>query len=179
VSLLGGWLPLVVYFLGLTAAVLTYPKDKRKKLFLEPSYPRGNWRRAILLVGRIAAVSYCGLMVVTPMRVGSRLLIAGLAVCALGYALVIVALAEYRRAPADRPVERGVCRFSRNPQWIGLVLVFVGIAIAVGGWLHLILTVVLVVAYHFQILLEEQSCLGLYGEEYRAYLARVPRYLVH
>jgi protein-S-isoprenylcysteine O-methyltransferase Ste14 len=58
-----------------------------------------------------------------------------------------------------------------------LVGVFVGTVLAVGGGLHLTLVLILVAAYHFQILLEEDICKSAYGTRYREYMSRVPRYL--
>jgi protein-S-isoprenylcysteine O-methyltransferase Ste14 len=176
-SILNGWLLLVAYFLGLTLNVLTFPRDKRRKLFLEPGYPKGDWRGRVLLLGRLAAISFVALMIFTPLHIGSLFLYIGLAIYLLGFSLVMLSLFEYRRAEADRPVTQGIYKVSRNPQWIGLVLVFAGTAIALATWLQVALLAILVIAYHFQILLEEASCLGLYGEEYKAYMVQVPRYL--
>jgi protein-S-isoprenylcysteine O-methyltransferase Ste14 len=116
-------------------------------------------------------------MIFTPLQTGSLFLYVGLAIYLLGFSVVMLSLVEYRRAEADRPVLQGIYAVSRNPQWIGLVLVFAGTAIAVATWLQLGLLAVLVVAYHFQILLEERTCLGLYGKDYQAYMKRVFRYL--
>jgi protein-S-isoprenylcysteine O-methyltransferase Ste14 len=56
--------------------------------------------------------------------------------------------------------------------------VFVGTALAVAGWIHLALVLVVVFSYHFQILLEEKVCESTYGEAYRTYANRVPRYVL-
>lgn len=71
----------------------------------------------------------------------------------------------------------GLYRYSRNPQWVGLVGVYVGTALATGAVLPLALVLILVGAYHVQILLEEAICLSAYGERFREYMTRVPRYL--
>ena len=176
-SVFNGWLLLLAYFLGLTFNVLTFPPEKRKKLFLEPSYPRGDWRGVILLVGRVAAISFVASMIFTPLRTDSLFLYVGLVTYLFGFSVVMLSLFEYRSAEVDRPVTSGIYRVSRNPQWIGLVLVFVGTAIAVATWLQFALLAVLVIAYHFQILLEERVCLRSYGEDYAAYMKQVPRYL--
>jgi len=176
-SIFNGWLLLVAYFVGLILSVLTFPRDKRKKLFLEPSYPKGDWRGLVILFGRIAAISFVTLMLFAPLRTGSPFLYVGLAIYLLGFSVVMLSLFEYRSAEADRLVTRGIYRVSRNPQWIGLVLVFVGTAMAVANWLQFALLAILVIAYHFQIRLEEEICLRLYGEDYKAYKKEVPRYL--
>lgn len=176
-ALVNAWLPLMIYFLGLTASVLTFSRDMRKKLFLEPQYPVGHPRWFILLAGRIAAVAFVLLSVVTPLRVGTVLFYVGVALYVAGYAAVMVALADFKRALADAIATEGLYRYSRNPQWVGLVGVFVGTALATGAALPLALVLVLVGAYHVQILLEEEICLSAYGERYREYVARVPRYV--
>ena len=175
---LNGWLLLAAYFLGLVLAVLTFPRDKRKKLFYEPSYCKPDPRRAILLLGRLAAVSFVGLMFFTPLRLGTSFFYVGLLLYALGYFAVMRSLLDYRHTAAAETVTKGLYRFSRNPQWVGLVLVFLGASVAVASWLHMALLAALVVAYHYQILLEEETCIRLYGESYLAYMGQVPRYLL-
>jgi protein-S-isoprenylcysteine O-methyltransferase Ste14 len=177
-GILNGWLMLMAYFVGLTISALSFPADKRKKLFLEPHYPRGHPRWIILALGRIAAISFVALMLFASLRLEACVFYIGLAVYAAGYAAVIVSLNDYRRAPTDELVTSGLYRRSRNPQWLGLVGVFVGTALAVGGWLHLLLVSLLAVAYHFQILLEEGICEAAYGAEYLEYMSQVPRYFL-
>jgi protein-S-isoprenylcysteine O-methyltransferase Ste14 len=177
-GILNGWLLLVAYFVGLTISALAFPPEKRKKLFLEPHYPAGHPRWILLALGRIAAISLVALTLFARLRLGTCLFYVGLAVYAIGYCVVMVSLIDYRRAPADKMVTSGLYRYSRNPQWVGLVAVFVGTVLAVGGWLHLLLVLILITTYHFQILLEEDICTSAYGAKYREYMSRVPRYLL-
>ena len=177
-DILNGWLLLVAYFIGLTLAALGFPPHKRKKLFLEPHHPRGHPRWIILAVGRIAAIAFVALSCFIELQVATLVFYLGLALYAFGYLVVMVSLADYRRAPPDAVVTDGLYRYSRNPQWLGLASVFLGTALAEGGWLPLVLVLILVVAYHFQILLEEQVCISAYGQSYSDYMRRVPRYLL-
>jgi protein-S-isoprenylcysteine O-methyltransferase Ste14 len=175
-AVLNGWLFLAAYFIGLILTVLAYPRGKRKKLFLEPLYPKGDWRGLVIIVGRLAAVSFVALTLFTPLQTGTPFLYLGLVIYLLGFSLVMVSLMEYRRAEESQLVTRGIYQISRNPQWVGLALVFLGTTIAMATWLQLVLLLIVVIAYHFQILLEEGICMNLYGEEYKAYVKLVPRY---
>jgi len=177
-GILNGWLLLVAYFVGLSISVMAFPVGKRKKLFLEPQYPRGHPRWVALMLGRIAAISLVVLALFTELRVGTFLFYVGVAFYAIGYVVVMVSLNDYKRAPADDVVTAGLYRCSRNPQWLGLVAVFVGTALAMGAGLHLMLVLILVTAYHLQILLEEEICASAYGDKYRDYMSQVPRYLL-
>lgn len=177
-GLLNGWLLLVAYFAGLATMVASFSREKRRKLFLEPSYPRGSLGWVIVTVGRIAAVSFVLLMFFTPLRLGTPCFYVGMVVYVAGFVVVMLSLLDYRRAPAEGLVTQGLYRISRNPQWVGLVLVFAGSTIAVAVWLHIVLVSTLVTAYHWQVLLEERICGDTYGEAYTAYRAEVPRYLL-
>ena len=174
---LNGWTFLAAYFLGLIATVATFPGEKRKKLFYEPSPPRGSPRWLILMGGRLCAVSFVILMLFTPLQMDTVFFAVGAALYLAGYAVVVISLLDYRRAPVGQPVLDGLYHWSRNPQWVGLVLVYAGSTMEVASWLHLGLLLGLVVAYHFQILTEEEACLAFYGEAYGVYMDRVPRYL--
>jgi protein-S-isoprenylcysteine O-methyltransferase Ste14 len=174
---MNGWLYLVTYFLGLIIMVVSFPGDKRKKLFYEPVPPMGSPWKIYLAVGRVAAVAFNLLMIWTPLKIGTLPFVVGSILYLLGYALVMASLMNFKRTPVDQMVRQGLYRFSRNPQWVGLALVFLGTALATASWLHLGLLLIVVAAYHFQILTEEKACEGFYGEAYQVYVNQTPRYL--
>jgi protein-S-isoprenylcysteine O-methyltransferase Ste14 len=55
---------------------------------------------------------------------------------------------------------------------------FVGASIAMGSWPALLLMILAVVGGHYRLLAEERACLKQYGDPYRDYLQRVPRYFL-
>jgi protein-S-isoprenylcysteine O-methyltransferase Ste14 len=172
-----GGLLLAAYFLSLTLSALSYPRDKRKKLFVKPAYPQGDWRRWVRLAGTVAAIVFVVTMFFARLQTGTPWFYVGLAIYVLGLVLVMVSLREFRTTPVDRPVMTGVYHVTRNPQWIGLALVYLGATFAVATWFHLALWAVIVLTYHLQILLEEELCLRSYGDEYAVYLKQVHRYV--
>jgi protein-S-isoprenylcysteine O-methyltransferase Ste14 len=78
----------------------------------------------------------------------------------------------------SQPAENGPYRVSRNPQWLGLFFVLLGSAISVGVWLYIGLVVLVGIIYHKQILDEEKACIKKYGDSYREYMERIPRYFL-
>lgn len=84
----------------------------------------------------------------------------------------------FKNTPPDEPVERGIYRLSRHPQIVMSSVVLLGDCIAVGSWSALLLLLVARVFGHFGILAEEEVCLRQYGDAYRTYMERVPRYFV-
>ena len=82
----------------------------------------------------------------------------------------------------DRPtgaiVSGGPYRFSRNPLYLAMTLFAAGVALLVNSGWGLALVVPSVVATHYWAIAPEERYLeGRLGEEYRAYRARVRRWL--
>jgi protein-S-isoprenylcysteine O-methyltransferase Ste14 len=75
-------------------------------------------------------------------------------------------------------VTSGPFRFSRNPMYLGLIVIGVGAALLAGTWLMWLVPVVLFVLDNFVIIpYEERSVERALGDAYRAYKARVRRWL--
>jgi len=111
----------------------------------------------------------------------------------LGLALVLLALAILipgRRAlqaagtnvnpslPTTAIVASGPYRFSRNPLYVGLTLLYCGLTLALNTWWGFVLLVPVLVALHRGVVLREERYLQQkFGETYREYCSRVGRYL--
>jgi protein-S-isoprenylcysteine O-methyltransferase Ste14 len=77
-------------------------------------------------------------------------------------------------AASARLVTGGAYRFSRNPIYLSLVLLYAGLACLFGVVWALILLPLLVVYTHVLVIRREERFLDrAFGEEYRAYKARV------
>ncbi len=104
---------------------------------------------------------------------------------ALGLVVVLACVFTFGRAgttvPTDTPttalVTRGIYRYSRNPIYLAMALAQLGIAAAVDSpWILATLPVVLVIIRHGVIAREERYLEAKFGEDYRAYKARVRRW---
>ncbi len=80
---------------------------------------------------------------------------------------------------ASSLVTDGVYRITRNPMYIGMVFLLLAWGLYLADASALVLGPVGYVLYlnRFQIGPEERVLLGLFGDEYRAYMARVRRWL--
>ena len=109
----------------------------------------------------------------------------GGALMALGGALV----AAFRRfkavgtnvptwLPSTALATDGIYRLTRNPIYLGLTLIYAGIAIAAGSFWSVLLLVPLLAVMRIGVIAREEAYLTrLFGDEYRAYTARVRRWL--
>ena len=75
-------------------------------------------------------------------------------------------------------VQDGFYRFSRNPMYLGMLLVLAGIGLWLGNVLALLLAPAFVVIMtRWYIVREEQVLEDRFGEVYRAYRSRVRRWI--
>lgn len=80
--------------------------------------------------------------------------------------------------PASRLVETGPYRFTRNPMYVGNIVTYVGIALAMNVvWPLILLPLVIVNLYYFVIREEEKYLSERFGDAYVQYCRRVRRWV--
>ena len=80
--------------------------------------------------------------------------------------------------PTTRIVTDGAFRYSRNPTYLSLTLLYVGLAFVVGSFWVLLMVVPAVAVTHWGVVLREERYLeSKFGEEYRRYAQRVRRWV--
>ena len=134
---LNGWLPMGILYLIFGILLLVFPKEVVRRL-----YERSNWsreQRVIVLIGKLMVLVWFPLIILTPLKIGTPVFVLGTVIFALGLAGFVVALFNFRDTPLDRPVTEGLYRISRNPQQFMLLVAVVGISIAIGSWLALLM----------------------------------------
>lgn len=104
-------------------------------------------------------------------------LFAGMAVYALGLALLALSVAAFA-APAENGFSRnGLYRLSRNPMYVAYFVFFMGCALLTQSWALFVFVLVFQVSSHWIILSEERWCVRKFGEEYLQYQKEVRRYI--
>jgi protein-S-isoprenylcysteine O-methyltransferase Ste14 len=116
----------------------------------------------------------------------ARALAAGGALALVGLALFILSVREFSRAgtsvvpgePSTVLLNSGPYRYTRNPIYISFVIFYFGLAIMLtSAWMLLLLIPVLIVLQRGVIEREEAYLQSKFGDAYRKYQARVPRWL--
>lgn len=110
----------------------------------------------------------------------------GIVLIGLGVLLILIAagLFKWRKTtinPFGQPavvVRDGVYRFSRNPMYLGMLLVLMGTGIWLGNILALLLAPGFVwIMTRWYILREEQLMDARFGDQYRLYRSQVRRWI--
>jgi protein-S-isoprenylcysteine O-methyltransferase Ste14 len=115
-----------------------------------------------------------------------RALGAGGALAIAGLALGLFSIREFEQAgtsvvpgePSTMLIERGPYRFTRNPIYIGMVILYFGLAIMLtSAWMLLLLIPVLMILQRGVVEREEAYLTAKFGDAYRRFQAHVPRWL--
>jgi len=112
-----------------------------------------------------------------PLELGTVWFYAGLAIYLLGVIVETMAMLNFFTTAVDKPVNKGIYRFSRNPMYFGIFLIFLGTSIACVSLIFLMLTAIFMIISHVVVVYEERFCTQKYGDSYQEYLNRIPRWI--
>jgi protein-S-isoprenylcysteine O-methyltransferase Ste14 len=110
---------------------------------------------------------------------------AGIVLILIGIGLVVLARREFAYFsqptdpghPTSKVVKTGVFAISRNPLYLGSVLVFLGIALALNMFWALVMLLLSIILCHYVLIIpEEQYLEAKFGKEYKEYTASVHRW---
>ncbi len=111
----------------------------------------------------------------------------GIPIIVLGFSLSLGSGIFFRKlgtnprpgSKANLIVTKGPFKYTRNPMYLGLIIMLVGIAIVVGTIAPLIPIPFLFIILHTQFVLREEKWMEeWFGESYLAYKSKTPRWLM-
>jgi protein-S-isoprenylcysteine O-methyltransferase Ste14 len=129
----------------------------------------------------VPSTALVALAMFTPVRWGP-VFIAGLVLLAVGLLIIAIAVREFA-GRREGLVISGIYRYCRNPMTDGVAWLYLGAVLMVGsasllnGLLAGLAAVGAIHSLHVMVVLEEGRLEESYGDNYRAYRRRVPRYL--
>lgn len=110
----------------------------------------------------------------------------GLVVSLGGIIIILITARLFNKAntpirPFKKPeslITNGLYKFSRNPVYLGMVVILIGFAMFLGGVTSFLVIPVFIWAIQTNfIVIEEQLLLNTFGKEYADYLSRVRRWI--
>jgi len=112
-----------------------------------------------------------------PLKLGTAWFYVGIPLCFLGIVMGLMAGVSFATAPLDKPMTKGVYSVSRHPIYFGGFLEYVGIGIASASWIFLLCAAVWVITWRIGVANEERFLVEKYGNAYREYMNRTPRWI--
>jgi protein-S-isoprenylcysteine O-methyltransferase Ste14 len=179
IGLWNAWI-MMILFLVASMAFLSIDKEKSGK--------RGEgepiWSELSTTAKVVFVITHMMIMPFTlvysiflPLKLGTLWFFVGLPVYLLALAMGIMFSISYATAPLGEPMSKGIFTISRHPGYFGYFLACIGIGIACASWVFLLCALVWIVSWHFGVVEEELILLEKYGDAYREYRNRTPRWI--
>jgi len=112
-----------------------------------------------------------------PLQLGTIWFYVGLGVFLSGLIILIIATLNFARAPHDKPITGGLYHFSRHPMYLSMLFIYTGTSLASASWLFFLLAIAAIAPLRPEMALEERYCLEKYGDTYREYMNKTPRWI--
>jgi protein-S-isoprenylcysteine O-methyltransferase Ste14 len=141
------------------------------------SPPYSGLEKKLSYLSTVTLIATLVYSVFLPLRLGTGWFYAGLLVYLFGVIFGFIAMINFADAPSDKPATKGVYRFSRNPMYFSMFLMFIGIGVACSSWVFVLLQIIWLALSDREVVAEERLCLETYGEAYREYMNRTPKWI--
>ena len=175
IGLWNAWVLIVPYLamnFGLTSLLI----DRKSAFWAWPSYTRRE--RVSLIAGLVLMGGLWVYSIFLPLNLGTAWFYAGLSVYLLGWGSIVSAMLTFRATPTDKPNTTGIYRISRHPWYLGMFLIYIGTGLASASWVYLLMALMFLATYGNAFAMpEERFCCERFGDAYREYMRRTPRWL--
>jgi len=179
IGLWNAWILQVFFILVMSAPDLFMRKEaKERTKRATQTVPFTKTEKRLALSTHVVIMPVAAIYsIFLPLKIGTVWLYVGLPIFALALAMTVMTSINFATTPLDKPVTKGVYRISRHPIYLSGFLLYVGIGIACASWVLLLLAVAWIVLWYIVVPAEERFLLEKYGDAYREYMNRTPRWI--
>jgi len=173
------WLYLV---LAIVPTMLIYrigaKDDWKKAMGRQYTVPSSNkTEKRLAYISYFVFIALVIYSIFLPLKLDTVWFYVGLLIYLLGIIFSIMAEVSFATTPLDKPITKGVYRISRNPMDFGAFLIMMGTGIACASWLFLLFAMSWIILTDRGAIAEERFCLKKFGDAYREYMNRTPRWI--
>jgi len=112
-----------------------------------------------------------------PLKLRTIWFYVGIPIALFGLIGMVIVMVNWANSPPTEPIRKGLYRYSRHPMYLTYFLVFLGTSIATASWLFVLFLILFTVGTVAFVDFEEKGCLEQYGDIYREYRDRTPRWI--
>ena len=171
------WIFAAIYLLATSIIMLSFPKHFKKRLLTAPTFS-SRFQKVLFIIGIV--IFSRGLFIysiVVPFKLWSVWFWIGLPIYSFGLIGSVIAMLNYAKTEKDKPVVIGIYRLSRHPMQIMAVVMWIGIGIISASWVIILMAFILGIISFPSLVAQEKDCLKIYGDPYKVYMNRTPRFL--
>ena len=176
IGLWNAWIFMSVFILQMLAVILL-----GKRVWKRSSHPsdikRSKSEERAGIIGNTIWFLATVYSIFLPFQLGTLWFYIGLPIFLIGLIILTIATVNFATAPAEKPITQGMYCFSRHPLYLSILIIYIGTSIATTSWLFFLLGIANIFWIRTEALVEERYCLKNYGNAYREYMNRTPRWI--
>ena len=179
IGIWNAWILMIVLYAAAFVPLFMNNDVAEKRIEGEPEGSEQNKvSRIVHIVTHVIIMPFTLLYsIFLPLQLGTWWFYAGLLIYLIGIVFVLMSSISFSTEPLDEPLSNGVYAISRHPGYFGFFLAYLGIGITCASWVFMLCALVWIVAWHFGVVEEERILSEKYGESYRQYMNRTPRWI--
>ena len=112
-----------------------------------------------------------------PLKLGTLWFYVGVPIALFGLTGLIIVMVNWYNSEPTKPIMKGLYRYSRHPMYVTYFLIFLGTSIATASWLFMLFLILFTVGTVTFADFEEKGLLEQFGNDYRTYQSRTPRWI--
>jgi len=179
IGIWNAWILQVIFLLTLSMPDFLMSKEaKERTKRATQSIPLGKTQKILGYSTHFLIMPFTVIYsIFLPLKLGTVWLYVGLPIFALALVMTVITTHNYATTPLGEPVTKGVYRISRNPIYLSGFVLYIGMGLACASWVLLLCAVLWIVFLQIVVLAEERFLLQKYGDSYREYMNRTPRWI--
>jgi protein-S-isoprenylcysteine O-methyltransferase Ste14 len=171
------WIFMIWPWVGMLAVRLVGSDVYRRASGLPSEMKTSRRYRVVSSVSMAVDTMAVAYSIFLPLKLGTIWFYAGLAIFLMGLVVLTAAIVNFATTPMDVPITRGIYHYSRHPMYLASLLIYFSVGIAAASWVFLLVFFVQSVSIRIAAVGEERFCLEKYGDAYREYIDKTPRWL--
>jgi protein-S-isoprenylcysteine O-methyltransferase Ste14 len=170
------WILMVLYSLPILLTIVLH------KHVFQPTSSRFSTSRSsreyrLFVVSKIIMLVYFLYAFMIPIHLDTPIAVTGLIIYVIGFSFYSAAWITVSISGGGKVISNGPFRFSRHPIYVSSAVLFVGAGFVSKSYFFLGLSLVVGFMHMRNAMAEEKICLETFGDEYRKYIARTPRWV--
>jgi protein-S-isoprenylcysteine O-methyltransferase Ste14 len=157
--------------------ILFADKSIRKRSHVPNDVRRTILEKYIGMIANFIWLTALGYSIFLPLLLGTIWFYIGFFVFAFGVLILFIATFNFMATHGDQLIQKGVYRLSRHPMYLATFFICLGSGIASTSLIFILLSIIMILCFRYEALIEERYCLIKYKNLYNEYMQRVPRWI--
>ena len=171
-----GWIFIAVFVVFNLILMKAFPKHYTKRLFTLPTFTN-KFEKIVsviyALMFNLTMLASCFLSISSGIT-----FILGLILYSISLTCICSALYSYAKTNPSLPVTKGIYKISRHPQQVFSCFMIIGIGLMLSQPIIIISGLLQLFLLYPSMVAQERFCEQKYGDKYREYLHKAPRYFI-